>query len=138
MQISRLTEFSIYLADRPGELAGVLEALRAAGVQAEAVAVSEHNGRGLVRLIGTPEEALRRVCEGLCDSGAGPVAETQVLCVGLDERPGAFAEVAARLGVSRINIRYAYQSPSANGTPARCIFRVDDLAAAEGVLRSLA
>jgi len=138
MHITRLTEFSIYLADRPGELAGVLEALRAAGVQAEAVAVSEHNGRGLVRLIGTPVESLRRVCEGLCDSGAGPVAETQVLCVALDDRPGAFAEVAARLGVSRINIRYAYQAPSMNGTPARCVFRVDDPSAAEVVLRSLA
>lgn len=138
MHITRLTEFSIYLADRPGELAGVLEALRAAGVRAEAVVVSEHNGRGLVRLIGTPEEALRRVCEGLCDSGAGPVAEAQVLSVALDERPGAFAEVASRLGVSRINIRYAYQAPSVNGMPARCIFRVDDPAAAEGVLRSLA
>ncbi len=59
----RLTEFTIYLAQRPGELAGLLEAIDAAGVDVAGLSVTEYNERGLVRLVGEPEESLRRVME---------------------------------------------------------------------------
>jgi hypothetical protein len=76
MKPQRLTEFSIYLDQRPGELAGVLDALAAAGVDLLALSVTEHNGRGLIRVLGEPIEQLRAVCESLIDSGVGPVVES--------------------------------------------------------------
>lgn len=137
MQHAVVTEFSIYMADRPGELAGVLEAASAAGVHLGAICVGDTQQRGLIRLLGAPEDALRRLCEGLVDSGAGPVVEALVLAVDMAERPSAFRDVATGLAADGVNIRYAYQSPSVNGFPARCVFRVDDPERASQIVERL-
>jgi hypothetical protein len=137
MEVARVKEFSIYLTDRPGELAGVLEALAAAGASVTALSVVEQNGKGLVRLLGEPEGAVRRVCEGVTDTGAGPVTEVEVLAVGLGDNPGVFREVAVRLAAAGVNVRYAYQAPAQNGTPSRCILRVDDADRAESIIREV-
>ncbi|MEL6328320.1 MAG: hypothetical protein AAFR38_01550 [Planctomycetota bacterium] len=121
-----LHEFSIYLDDRPGELAGVLEAVAAAGVQIESMSVSEHNGRGLVRLLGDPVEQLRAVCESLTESGIGPILEAEVVAVETGEREGTLRELAKTMADERVNVRYAYMAPSRNGRPELCVLRVDD------------
>jgi len=138
MQCERLTEFSIYLADRPGELAGVLETAAAHGIHLAAISVGDTQQRGLIRVIGAPEDKLRKLCEGLVASGAGPVAEACVLAVGLADRPSAFRDVAVSFAAEGVNVRYAYQSPSLNGFPARCVFRVDDPDKAQAAVERLA
>ncbi|MEM1184305.1 MAG: ACT domain-containing protein [Planctomycetota bacterium] len=132
MKPEALTEFSIYLDQRPGELAGVLDAMSAAGVDVVSLAVAEHNGRGLIRLIGEPLDAMRAVCESLMESGVGPVVESGVLAIRIDDRPSAMRDLTTAMADRRINVRYAYLSPSRQDgvVLTRCIFRVDDL---EGV-----
>lgn len=137
MEVVRVREFSVYLTDRPGELAGVLEALAAAGATVTALSVVEQNGKGLVRLLGEPEEAVRRVFESVTDTGAGPVAEAEVLAVGLGDNPASFRGAAVKLAAAGVNVRYAYQAPSHNGTPSRCILRVDDADRAEAIIREV-
>ena len=137
MEVTRVKEFSVYLADRPGELAGVLEALAAAGATVTAMAVVEQNGHGVVRILGEPEEAVRRVCESVAETGAGPVAEADVLAVALGLNPGVFRGVAVRLADAKVNVKYAYQSPAHNGTGARCIIRVDEPDRAEAIIREV-
>ncbi|MEM7754263.1 MAG: ACT domain-containing protein [Planctomycetota bacterium] len=136
MKPEALTEFSIYLDQRPGELAGVLDAAGAAGVEVESFSVSEHNGRGLIRLIGEPVEALRAVCESMTDSGVGPIVESGVLAVRVDDRPSAMRDLTTAMADRRINVRYAYMSPGRvdGQVVTRCVFRVDDL---EGVLAEI-
>ncbi len=143
MEVVRVPEFNIYLADRPGELAGVLEALAAAGVQVTALSVVEQTGngvdhKGLVRLLGEPVEAVRRVCEGVTDTGAGPVMEVEVLVVSLGEHAGRFREVAVKLADAKVNVRYVYQCPSPDGGTVRCVLRVEDTDKAEQVIGELA
>ncbi|MEL7474032.1 MAG: hypothetical protein AAGK04_12010 [Planctomycetota bacterium] len=139
MRCDLLTEFSIYLADRPGELAGVLESLTVAGTHLAGVSVSvDESQRGLARIIGAPEEAMRHVFEGIVDSGAGPVIEAPVLAVDVSDRPSAFRDIAGCLAAQGINVRYAYQTPALNGFPARCVFRVDEPEAATPFVERLA
>ncbi len=127
MKPERLTEFSIYLDQRPGELAGVLDVLAAAGIEIHALSVAEHNGRGLIRLVAEPLEALRAVCESLTESGVGPVVESAVLAVRIDDRPSALRDLTTAMADRRINVRYAYLCPGRPGSPTLCVFRVDDL-----------
>lgn len=108
MEVQQAIEFSVYLDQRPGELAGVLEAAAAGGVEITGMAVTEHLDRGLVRLLGRPEEQLRHVCESLVESGAGPVVEFEVLLVKIDQRPAAPLDIARHLAEADINVRYAY------------------------------
>ena len=139
MKPEALTEFSIYLDQRPGELAGVLDAMAAAGVDVTSLAVAEHNGRGLIRLLGEPVEAMRRVCESLMESGVGPVVESGVLAVRVDDRPSAMRDLTTAMADRRINVRYAYMSPCRvdGQTVARCVFRVDDLEAVQQQIESI-
>jgi len=133
----RLTEFTIYLAQRPGELAGVLEAAAAAGVDIHAVAVGEHADRGMVHLLGSPEEALRHVMESLVESGIGPVVESPVLAVAIDNRPGAVRDIAVLMADKRVNIRRAYMASGINGEASLCVFRFDDPEKAAEVIGSV-
>ncbi|MCB9840682.1 MAG: ACT domain-containing protein [Phycisphaeraceae bacterium] len=132
MHAEVLKEISIFLADRPGELVGVLEAADAAGVDIAALCVSHHHNagqsaRGVVRLIGTPVDRLEGVCESLIETGkAGPMAEFEVLVVGMQDRPGAFRDIAAALATAGINVEYAYQTPQRNGHSGYSVFRVKD------------
>lgn len=126
MKPRRLNEFSIYLDQRPGQLAGVLEMAEAQGVTVSAMSVSEYNGRGLVRLLGEPVEALRGLCEGLTESGVGPVVECEVLAVETYQRPAALRELAKAMADARINLKYAYLAPERDGRPELCVLRVDD------------
>ncbi len=137
MNVTRAREFSVYLQDRPGELAGVLEAHAAAGAQLAGTSVSEVNGRGLVRLIGHPESSLRKVCEQLCDAGAGPVAEADVVVAHLEGRPNGFMEIAIHLAAAGLNVRYAYFGAQSSGSPSTVVIRVDDVDAAEAAIRAL-
>ncbi|MCB9844910.1 MAG: hypothetical protein H6811_02835 [Phycisphaeraceae bacterium] len=132
------TEFSIYLAHRPGELAGVLEAAAASGIEITAVSVSDQTQRGLVRLMGQPEERLREVLESLVEAGAGPMLEQPVLVIPFDNRPGLFRDVAANLALAGVNVVYAYGAPAINGLPGRCVFRVSDVDRAMATLGSMA
>ena len=138
MDVGRRTEFSIYLDDRPGALAGVLEAAAAAGVTVMAVSVPESPKRGLVRLIGDPVETLREVCEALVDSSVGPVVESTILAVTITERPNALRDIACRMADAGINVLYAYHAPSLNGHAPICLVRTNDLERAEDLIREIA
>lgn len=134
MKCERLQEFSIYLEQRPGELAGLLDHCAAAGVDVLSLVTAEYNDRGVVRVIGTPVEKLRAVCEGLVEAGVGPVVESEVVAVPTHHKPGAVREIAVLMADNRINVRYCYLAPSAGDCPARCVFRFDDLDTAWRVL----
>jgi len=138
MDASIRTEFSIYLAQRPGELAGVLDALSTVGVDLHAVCVVDQNSRGLVRLLGEPEERVREVFESLVEAGAGPVLETPVLAVSSENRPRLLRDVAAKLALAGVNVQHAY-SGSAPGREGRgeCVFRVSDLRQAVETIGSM-
>jgi hypothetical protein len=137
MKPTRLTEFSVYLDQRPGEFAGLLGAAAAAGVQIRAVSVSEHNGKGLVRVIAEPVEAMRAVCESFVDSGVGPIVESEVLSVPIENRPLALRDLAVAMADHRINLRYAYLMPNEEGRPASCVFKVDDLEDSMATIESI-
>ncbi|MEM9064380.1 MAG: hypothetical protein AAGB51_02700 [Planctomycetota bacterium] len=139
MRPQRLTEFSIYVEDRPGELAGVLDAVGARGVEIEAMKVSTNTstGKGIIRLVGSPTEDLRASLESLVETGLGPLTEAEVLSVGLERRPNAFRDIAVHFAPKGINVLYAYLAPANNGHQARCVLRVDDLDAAERAIEAL-
>ncbi len=131
------TEFSIYLQQRPGELAGVLDAAQLAGVEIHSVSTAEHLDRGCVRIIGTPEEALRVVCERLVESGVGPVVESPVMAVEIDNRPGAVRDLALLMADNKVNVRYCYIIPAIAGKgSALCVFRLDEHDRAMDIVRN--
>ncbi len=127
MNYIQLTEFSIYLQQRPGELAGLLDAAHAAGVEIVSISTTEHLDRGCARLLGHPEETLRAVCESMVDAGVGPVVEAPVVGVSVEDRPGVVRDLTVLMADNRINVRYCYFVPSSKVSPhTLCVFRFDE------------
>jgi hypothetical protein len=127
MNYIQLTEFSIYLQQRPGELAGLLDAAFAAGVEIISISTTEHLDRGCARLLGHPEEALRHVCESMVESGVGPVVEAPVIGINVEDRPGVVRDLTVLMADNRINVRYCYFVPASKvSTHTLCVFRFDE------------
>lgn len=130
------TEFAIYLTDKPGQLAGLLEALAVGGAEVHGVSVGEYRDRICVRIVGSTEEQIRRVCESLVESGVGPMVEAHVLLVDIDQKPDALREIACVLADHRVNIEYIYLCPGENDRPTRAAVRVADAHAASEAINN--
>lgn len=127
MNYIELTEFSIYLQQRPGELAGLLDAAQAAGIDIFSISTTEQLDRGCARLLGHPEQALRQVFESMVDAGVGPVVEAPVVAISVEDRPGVVRELAVLMADNRINVRYCYfVPPSQINARTMCVFRFDE------------
>lgn len=137
MNYIQLTEFSIYLQQRPGELAGLLDAALAAGIEIISISTTEHLDRGCVRLLGTPEAALRSVCESMVEAGVGPVVESPVIGVSVENRPGIVRDLAVLMTDNRINVRYCYFVPASSVSQlTMCVFCFDEHDSAMQLLES--
>lgn len=131
MNYLQLTEFSIYLQQRPGELAGLLDAAVAAGVEIYSISTTEQIDRGCARILGYPEDALRAVCESMVDAGVGPVVEAPVVAVSIEDRPGVVRDLAVLMADNRVNVRYCYFVPASKiSEQTLCVFRFDEHEAA--------
>jgi hypothetical protein len=99
-----MTEFTIHLANRPGQLAGLAKVMSDGGVNIDALAAFGVEDLGVVRMVVSDAESARRVI-----SDAGLVAEERrVLTTVLSHRPGALATLTQSLADAEINIDGLY------------------------------
>ncbi|HEY6319344.1 MAG TPA: amino acid-binding protein [Acidimicrobiia bacterium] len=121
-------DLTIYLDDRPGELARLGEVLGTAGVNIEGFcAVTSGGGRGEIHvLIDDATDAFT----ALAAADIEVVSEQEVAVVPVDDEPGALGDASRRLGNAGVNVTLAYLA-----TETRLVFAADDLAQAQGALR---
>jgi hypothetical protein len=99
-----MTEFTIHLANRPGQLAGLAKVMSDGGVNIDALAAFGLEDFGVVRMVVSDAEGARRVIDD-----AGLVAEERrVLTTVLSHRPGALAALTQSLADAEINIDGLY------------------------------
>lgn len=99
-----MTEFTIRLANRPGQLAGLAKAFADAAINIEALAAFGVDEIGIVRLLVTDAPKARDVVR---DSGL-VAKEREVLRTVLPNRPGALATLTQSLADADINIDGLY------------------------------
>ncbi len=97
-------QISTFLQSKPGHLARILELLESAGVSVRGYSVSDTGDYGIGRFIVDDPDAAIRVMEG---EGVAH-AETEVLCLLLEDVPGRLAEVMKTLSACGINVTYSY------------------------------
>jgi len=124
------TQFSLFLMNKPGSLAGVLSAFAAGGVNLVAVTMVDSQEHGVLRVVAEEVPAARAVIATL----GLPVSETDVLCVELDNRAGTLAAVATKLGENHVNINYAYCTSGGVGGRTIAVLKVGDAAKAARLL----
>jgi hypothetical protein len=129
-----VTQFSVFLVNKPGVLAQVTGALAEAKINLLAMTLVDSQEHGVLRLVTENIAAARELLQKL----NLPMTETEVICVDLPNKPGALADVATLLGQNHININYAYVTSGAPGGRTTGIFKVADQAKAQHVLKTKA
>jgi hypothetical protein len=107
----RVTQLSLSLESKPGVLARLARTLADAGVNITALSAQDTAGRGRIRLLVSDPA---RGKEALT-AARYRVSEEPAIALTLDDRPGALAGVAEKLGQARINIKTIYATTAGGG-----------------------
>jgi hypothetical protein len=131
MSAQTIPQFSVFLVNKPGVLAQLTKALAAEKVNITAMTLVDSQEHGVLRLVVEKPDSARAVLNDL----NLPMTETEVLCLEMNNRPGALADVAELLAKEHININYAYVSSGAPGGHTTGIFKVNDVKKALHLLK---
>src|SRR5215472_10030955 len=132
LSIETATQLAVFLANRPGALARVCEALAKAEININALATSDTVDHTVVRMVvSEPTKALMLLGE------AGVLAlEAEVLMIETANQPGVLATIADRLAEADVNIEYVYLA-GVGGENGLIVLRPSDIEKAESALRDL-
>jgi hypothetical protein len=120
-----MNEFTVHMANRPGQLAALADRLAEAGVHIEALAAFSLGDESTVRLMAKDVDGARRV---LRDAGVH-FDEQRVIETVVRDDPHALAEMTRKLAESDINIEAMYLL-HATGDSLHFALAVDDHATA--------
>ena len=130
MQISK--QLAIFLDNRPGTLARVVDALAEAKINIYAIATSDTVDHSVIRLVVHDYRKALHVFE---EHGT-LVVEDDVLMIEGTNKPGELARLAHKLADAKINIEYCYSATPAESKNGLMIMRVSNAAKALKVLNS--
>ncbi|HEY7704977.1 MAG TPA: amino acid-binding protein [Acidimicrobiia bacterium] len=99
-----MIEFIVWMANRPGMLASLAEAVGRAGVNIEALTAVGLDGEGVIRIIPDDAAAARRA---LSEAGLS-FEERQVLSTTLPNQPGELGRLCRSLATAGVNIEALY------------------------------
>lgn len=133
LSIETATQLAVFLANRPGALARVCDALAKANVNIHALATSDTIDHSVVRMVvSDPTKALMLLGE------AGVLAlESDVLMIETENQPGVLAKIAERLAKAEVNIEYAYLAGSPSAPKGLIVLRLSDVEKGQAALRDL-
>ena len=133
LSIASASQLAVFLANRPGALARVCEALAKAEINIHALATSDTVDHTVVRMVvSDPTKALMLLGE------AGVLAlETEVITIETASEPGVLGKIAERLAEADVNIEYAYLAGGREAEKGLIILRPSDVENARSVLEGL-
>ena len=113
------TDLTVILANRPGTLADVGEALGKAGVNIEGVCGFPCEGKGVMHILVEDVAAARGALD---EVGLEVRGERQVLVLELEDRAGEFGRICRRIAEAGVNLDLCYAA-----TNTRLVLGADDL-----------
>jgi hypothetical protein len=133
LSVQTATQLAVFLANRPGALARVCDALARAGINIYALATSDTVDHTVVRMVvSDPTKALMLLGE------AGVLAiESDVLTIETANEPGVLGKIASSLAEANINIEYTYLAAGRDAERGFIILRPSDVEKARRALKAL-
>lgn len=134
MKSARIVEqLAIFIANKPGTLAEVCDALAADKINIYGLTVSDTVDHAVVRMV--VSDTQRAIA--LFEAHGTLVVENEVLMIENDNRPGGLSRIAQALSGARVNIEYAYLASMPMARHGLLILRVSDVKRALKVLTPL-
>jgi hypothetical protein len=131
--VETATQLAVFLANRPGALARVCDALAKSEINIYALATSDTVDHTVVRMVvSDPTKALMLLGE------AGVLTlEADVLTIETANQPGNLAKIAECLAEAEVNIEYTYLAAGREAEKGLIILRPSDVEKARRVLENL-
>ena len=100
-----LKDLAVDLADRPGTVASLGEALGKAGVNIDGISGVQAGGKGTVHILVEDAAGARKALEG---SGATVTGEVEVVVVQMQDRPGELGKLTRKIAAAGVNLNLIY------------------------------
>ena len=126
-----ITQLSVFLENKPGQLAAAVKLISEGGVNIRALSLADTRDFGILRLIVSDVPKAKAL---LMEKSI--VTETPVIAVKMEDEAGALNRILQSLQEERINVEYLYAFTGAAAYSAYTVLRVDDAAHAELVLKN--
>ncbi|MDD8030730.1 MAG: ACT domain-containing protein [Acidobacteriota bacterium] len=128
MDFERVTEIFVILENKPSVLGELLSELAENEINVEAIGVFQDTAKIFVKNVSKAVKVMNKL---------NYTTEIRdVLLIHLENKPGALAEVATRIGDEGINIEYCYGTLSQSGDKVSVIMDVSNVEEAIKVLQS--
>lgn len=115
-------QLAIFIANKPGTLAEVCDALAQDRINIYGLNVSDTVDHAVVRLVVSDT----RKAMALFEARGTLVVESDVLMVENDNKPGSLSRIARVLSKHKVNIEYAYLASMPSAKKGLLILRVND------------
>ena len=130
MQIAK--QLALFLANRPGTLARVCDALSASKINIFAISTSDTVDHIVVRMVvSDPKQALQ-----VFEEHGSLAVQSDVLMIEGSNKPGSLAIIARQLADANINIEYAYCATIPDAKKGLLVLRVSNPQKALKILNS--
>ena len=116
-----IKQLSVFVENRRGKVAEITEILASKGVDLRALTLADTSEFGLLRLIvSDPDTAFIILRE------AGIMVRlSEVVAIGVDDRPGAFAKASRVIADAGVDLEYLYALSSSKGGEAVIVMSLD-------------
>lgn len=117
-----IKQLSVFVENKDGRLAEITTIIAKAGIDIRALSIADTTDFGILRLVvDKPFEAEK----ALKDAGL-TVSLTDVIAIGIPDRPGGFAETITAVADKEVAVEYMYAFISREHDRAYLIMRVAD------------
>ena len=125
-----IKQLSVFVENKPGRLAAVIEALGKNNVNMSALSLADTSEYGILRVIVDNPEAAAEVLKGI-----GVIVKvTKVLAVSMDDTPGGLSKILDVFLKNSINVDYMYAFVGKTADKAVMVVKVSDASKAEEAL----
>jgi hypothetical protein len=131
MKSVRIVEqLAIFIANTPGTLSEVCDALAGDKINIYGLTVSDTVDHAVVRMVVSDT----RLAIALLEAHGTLVVENDVIMIENDNRPGGLSRIAKALAEAKVNIEYAYLASMPSAKKGLLILRVSDVKKALKIL----
>lgn len=125
-----IKQLSVFVENKPGRLAAVIEALGKNNVNMSALSLADTSEYGILRVIVDNPEAAAEILKGI-----GVIVKiTKVLAVSMDDTPGGLSKILDVFVKNEINVDYMYAFVGKTADKAIMVVKVSDAKKAEDAL----
>jgi len=123
-------QLAIFIANKPGTLAEVCDALAEDKINIYGLTVSDTVDHAVVRMV--VSDTRRAIA--LLEAHGTLVVENDVIMIENDNRPGGLSRIAKALSAGKVNIEYAYLASMPSAKKGLLILRASDVKKALKIL----